>query len=336
VTRKGLRPPLFRAEEPEPSLLGRLAGWLGTLKGLATTALVWAFKEQPYLLFMAVLGFVRATGTTVQTGTTGLMFSFGRAVREIPPGFRPLIPFLQIVVKVPTRSRTMDLPAQRVTTVDGLVYYVDANVVYRVVDVRKAVVEIDDLERGMRQVLGLSVQEILRVTDRSALRVGDALDGALAASMETRLDPWGVQVERAGFMSLRPSPETMRIVQLDRRVAARRRALGSLAGEGLSCPVGLPLLGEAPRTVTRRELVLSRELLSRRRRRLRRAIESVRRKHPRVLRRAQRPLLRWLLRATDMRTTVGQAWARKALGTTRRTVAPRGPGDPRGRKQGED
>ena len=90
------------------------------------------------ILFATGAGLVRAMGVTIESGQTGLLFSFGRARRTLAPGFHPLIPFLQRVRRLPTRSRTLDMPAQRVVTLEGLVYHVDANLVYRVIDVRKA------------------------------------------------------------------------------------------------------------------------------------------------------------------------------------------------------
>ena len=72
----------------------------------------------------APIALARATATTVKTGTTGLFFSFGRATRVVEPGLCYMIPFLQVVRTMPTRARTLDLPAQRVVTHDGLVFLV--------------------------------------------------------------------------------------------------------------------------------------------------------------------------------------------------------------------
>ena len=95
-----------------------------------------------YLIAIVTATVVRAMGVTIKSGETALLFSFGRARKELQPGFHLLIPFLQVARKMPSRSRTLDLPSQRVVTNEGLVYHVDANLVYRIVDVHKAVVEI--------------------------------------------------------------------------------------------------------------------------------------------------------------------------------------------------
>ena len=200
-------------------------------------------QEMSYFTIAAVVAIVRAAGKTVQSGQTGLKFSFGRATRVLEPGFYPLIPFLQIVRIVATRDRTIDLPQQRVTTLDGLVYDVDANVVFRVVDVRKALIEIDDLDRGMYQVLGLGVQEVLRQRERGSMHVSTDLDQSLASTLAERLSPWGVEVQRAGFTSIKPTERTLRVTQLSASVRERLRSLGQLEAAGVSHRAALPMLG---------------------------------------------------------------------------------------------
>ena len=53
-------------------------------------------RELTFALFGVASAVVRALGVTVRTGSTGVLFSFGRARRELQPGFHLLIPFLQV------------------------------------------------------------------------------------------------------------------------------------------------------------------------------------------------------------------------------------------------
>ena len=216
----------------------RLWGWVKTW-------VVETVRENSYVVVMGLFALVRAMGVTVQSGTTGLRFSFGRAGGLCQPGFHFKVPFLQKIEVVPTRSRTIDLPAQKVATFDSLVYLVDVNLVYRIADVRKAIIEVDELGKAMLQMLGVSVQEVLRVRSRGDLRVSDELDRSLSAAMEGRLAAWGVVVEHAGFTSIRPSPKTLLLTQLDLTAQEKRRTLAKLEADGLSRARGLPMLGSA-------------------------------------------------------------------------------------------
>src|SRR5687767_4993025 len=77
-------------------------------------------KKHPAGAVVVALAIVRMFGTTVQTGTAGVLFSWGRAKKVLEPGFHPLIPIVQTVRHTPIRSVTLDLPRQRVATGDGL------------------------------------------------------------------------------------------------------------------------------------------------------------------------------------------------------------------------
>lgn len=234
--------------------------WLeGLLRGLGR----WLWEDHRSEFFyvgMALLwSLIRALGKTVESGQTGLKFSFGRASRVVEPGFHPLIPFLQVIRSVPTRSRTLDLPAQRVVTDEGLVWDVDANLVYRVVDVRRALVEVDDLRQGMLQMLALSVQELLRHRSRAELYASPELDLELSQRMAERLEPWGVAVESAGFPSLRPSEATLRVTQLAGLGRSRSQAMGRMRAAGVEAAAALGLSSSAPRIVSRTRLLQERQ-----------------------------------------------------------------------------
>jgi regulator of protease activity HflC (stomatin/prohibitin superfamily) len=214
-----------------------------------------AWKEHTREFLYAIAGSVwavmRLAGKTVESGHVGVKFSFGRAVRTCEPGFYPLIPVFQVIRIVPSRARTLDLPRQTLATDDGLVFEVDANLVYRVADASKALVEVRDYEAALGQLLSLSVHEVLASRDRSALRVSRELDLALARAMQERVDAWGIAIERAGFTSIRPLQQTTRITQLRSRLRTRARVLDTLVQDELPAGLSLGLIGSPTRMTSR-------------------------------------------------------------------------------------
>ncbi len=218
------------------------------------STLVEKMGDDLFVILAATIGaVVRAAGVQVQSGHKGLLFHFGRATKVLDHGFRPLIPYFQSVAIVPTRSRTMDLPSQRVVNQDGLVYFADANLVYHVEDVRRAVIEIDNLEEGMMQMLTLGVQEILRATNRHTIADTAALALALEQNLTIRLEPWGVCVDKAGFPTLSPSPKSLRSTQRDERVAERQARYQAFR-RNIPSPLASALVGTRrfPRSKTKR------------------------------------------------------------------------------------
>lgn len=210
-------------------------------------------------LFTALMllgwGAVERMGVVVRDGERGVKFSFGRAVGVVEPGFHPLIPMLQTVRAVPARARTLDLEAQRCATQDGHVFHVDANVVWQIHDVRRALLEVDDVQRGPRDALAVSVQQVIRsrvAAEVSVARGGGAgIDEVLRSALTARVDGWGVRVISAGFVTAVPSAQTLRITQLREVVAARLLSLRALERAGLPSATALTVLGTRARLRSR-------------------------------------------------------------------------------------
>jgi hypothetical protein len=218
--------------------------------------LSWAFlldriSRNPIATMLAVLAFVRLWGTTVQTGYAGVLFSFGRAKKVLEPGFHPLIPIIQDVRKLPIRSVTVELPPQRLTSADGLVYDVDATLVLRITDPIKATVEIDHLRAGCVTVLSLAVAEV--IASQTALQratKGD-LDAAITQRVQADLERWGVTVEQAGLNTIAPTRTTTRLSQQYQRLRERAVAYARLCEAGLPMATALTLLGATRQVVGR-------------------------------------------------------------------------------------
>jgi regulator of protease activity HflC (stomatin/prohibitin superfamily) len=214
-------------------------------------ALFWAWlKENPLDAFIAFLAFVGLLGVVIDSGHRGVLYQLGRVKRVLEPGFHPLIPWIQQVRKVHIRSHTLDAPRQRATSADGFVYDLDCNVVYKIDDPVRSLIEIAVLTHGVQTVVSVAAQELVRARTRDALRAREDLDAALVESLTARLATWGVRLERAGFTSLAPTPETLRLTQLAARVREREVVLGHLLAAGLRRRTAIALLGADRRLVS--------------------------------------------------------------------------------------
>ena len=207
-------------------------------------------KRQPLVVILAVVAIVRSFGTTVRSGQAGVLFSWGRACKVLEPGFHPLIPIVQQVRHTPIRSVTLDLPAQRVSTGDGLVYDVDASLIYRVDDPIKALTSVDDVGRAVTNLVPLVVAELMRGQSSATLAERSALDAGLTTRVQQALARWGLVVEQAGLKSIAPTRHTARLTQLGHRVRERARMLGEQLADGVPMGLAVALVsgGPAPRS----------------------------------------------------------------------------------------
>ena len=195
------------------------------------------------VLLVSLSAIARAMFRTIRSGHEGLRFTIGRASNRLGPGLHFFVPFLQTMRQLPSRARTLDLPAQRVITQEGLVFQADANMIYRVEDIKKALIEVDDLQKAMLQMLGLSVQEVLRGASRSHIRDTEQLNQELHKALQARLSLWGVHVEAAGFPSIAPGSQSIRITQLDKVTRERQTAMNALVAATGSSSLATALVG---------------------------------------------------------------------------------------------
>jgi regulator of protease activity HflC (stomatin/prohibitin superfamily) len=206
-------------------MLSTLIDYLLSLADWAWRVLLAYARRHPIAVALVILAIIRSFGTTVRSGQAGVLFFCGRARKVLQPGFHPLIPVFHAVRKLPVRSVTLNLPKQRLTAGDGLVYDVYANIVYRVEDPIKAVTLVDDRARGVANVVPLVVHELLHEKGRAELADREALNSELIERCRQRLACWGLAVEDVGLSSIAPSRRTIRLTQLRGRVMERRRLM---------------------------------------------------------------------------------------------------------------
>jgi hypothetical protein len=206
-------------------------------------------RRHPVTAWIFFIGFLRMWGITIQTGQTGVLFSWGRPRRLLEPGFHPLIPIFQTARVMPTRSVTLALPPQRVTSADGLVFDADATLVCRITDPIKATIEIDDLRAGCLTALSLACAEVIAHKTRADIAAKQGLDDELSRRVQADLDRWGVTVEQAGFNTIAPTRTTTRLSQQAKRLRERAGALKLLLAAGVPTGAALALLGTTKQVI---------------------------------------------------------------------------------------
>src|SRR5688572_15815243 len=161
-------------------------------------------------LFQAITGVF----VVVYDGQHALKFTLGRAGNVVGPGIHFKWPIIQKYKVEETKYTTLDLDPQVIQLRDDLVYEVDAKLVYQIVDLRKAMIEVDDLVAGLRNRIAMSVQRVIKGQDRQS--IGDV--GAMIQKVRSELRPveeqWGVAILEFGFSNLSPSPATLEVTQL--------------------------------------------------------------------------------------------------------------------------
>src|SRR5262245_9011053 len=145
------------------------------------------------------LGFVTGVFVVVYDGQHALKFTLGRAGPVVGPGVHWKWPIVQKFRVKETKHTTLDLEPQVIQLADDLVYEIDCKVMYQIVDLRKAMIEIDDLVMGLKNRVVLAIQSVVRRRDRRTIRESESLVREILAELLPVEDQWGVHVLQLGF-----------------------------------------------------------------------------------------------------------------------------------------
>jgi regulator of protease activity HflC (stomatin/prohibitin superfamily) len=184
-------------------------------------------------LLLELLQSITGVFVVVYDGQHGLKFTLGRARGVVGPGVHWKWPIIQRFQVEETKHTTLDLEPQVIQLADDLVYEVDAKVLYQIIDLRKAVIEIDELVTGLQNRVVLAIQRIMSAQTRDSVRDTDSIIAAIRRELEPVEDQWGVKILQLGFSNLSPSPATLEITQLDLLARERRELYGRLVEGGV-------------------------------------------------------------------------------------------------------
>jgi regulator of protease activity HflC (stomatin/prohibitin superfamily) len=185
-------------------------------------------------MLLELLEAVTGIFVVVYDGKHALKFTLGRAQGVVGPGVHFKLPVIQKFQVEETKHTTLDLEPQVIQLNDGLVYEVDAKLMYQIVDLRKAVVEIDDLVTGLQNRVVLAVQRIVGSCDRETILDTDTMVRRIRDELRPVEEQWGVRVLQFGFSNISPSPTTLEITQLDLLARERLLLYRGLVEEGLA------------------------------------------------------------------------------------------------------
>ena len=97
----------------------------------------------------------------VQEYERGVIFRLGRVVGAKGPGLFFIIPFIDRMVKVNLQTVTMNVPPQDVITRDNVSVKVNAVVYFRVMDPRRAIVEVESYHYATSQLAQTTLRSVL-------------------------------------------------------------------------------------------------------------------------------------------------------------------------------
>ncbi len=126
----------------------------------------------------------------------GVVFRLGRLRQtDYGPGLFLLIPIVDRMVRVSLRTIVHDVPSQDLITRDNVSIKVNAVVYFRVMNPRKAIVEVENYHFATSQLAQTTLRSVLgQVELDELLAAREKINHELQSILDAQTDPWGIKV----------------------------------------------------------------------------------------------------------------------------------------------
>ncbi|GAA1855188.1 slipin family protein [Brevibacterium marinum] len=163
----------------------------------------------------------------------GVVFRLGRVSSDAKsPGMTAIVPFVDRLEKVNLQIITMPIPAQEGITRDNVTVRVDAVIYFKVVDPRKAIVDVEDYQLAVGQVAQTSLRSIIGQSELDDLLTNrERLNQGLAIMIDNPAVDWGVHIDRVEIKDV-ALPESMKRSMSRQAEAERERRSRVIIADG--------------------------------------------------------------------------------------------------------
>ncbi len=210
------------------------AGVKALLYLVATALFIFALPVNPVLALVLYLAALYLISGLVIVGQyeRAVKFRLGKYIGILEPGVHFILPGIEKVVKVDTRISMVDIQPQEVITKDNVSVKVNGVVFFRVIDPKKAVLNIRDYvsataayaQTTLRDVIGgVELDELLEKREEVA--------GEIRKIVDEKTDEWGIDITDIKLQDIE-LPETMKRAMARQAEAERERRATIIKSEG--------------------------------------------------------------------------------------------------------
>jgi len=163
----------------------------------------------------------------------GVIFRLGRLLPEAKgPGIFLVFAPIDRIVRISLRQEAFEVPPQDIITRDNVTLKVNAVVFFRVIEPRKAVVEVYDYRYQTSQFAQTTLRSVLGEVELDELLAHrDALNARIQSILDQHTEPWGVKVVNVEVKQV-DLPESMLRAMAKQAEADREKRAKIIHAEG--------------------------------------------------------------------------------------------------------
>ena len=151
---------------------------------------------------------------------------FGEYRELLEPGVHLIPPFVSRTYAFDMRTQTIDVPSQSAITRDNSPVTADAVVYIKVMDAKKAFLEVDNYKNAVSNLAQTTLRAVIGDMELDdTLSQRELINDRINEELDEPTDEWGIRVEAVEVREVSPSQEVQRAMEQQTGAERRRRAM---------------------------------------------------------------------------------------------------------------
>ena len=151
---------------------------------------------------------------------------FGEFRKLLEPGINFIPPFVSRTYAFDMRTQTLDVPRQEAITRDNSPVTADAVVYIKVMDAKKAFLEVDDYKNAVSNLAQTTLRAVLGDMELDdTLNKRQEINAKIRKELDEPTDEWGIRVESVEVREVNPSKDVQQAMEQQTSAERRRRAM---------------------------------------------------------------------------------------------------------------
>jgi regulator of protease activity HflC (stomatin/prohibitin superfamily) len=151
---------------------------------------------------------------------------FGEYRGLLEPGVSFVPPFVSRTYTFDMRTQTMDVPRQEAITQDNSPVVADAVVYIKVMDARKAFLEVEDYKTAVSNLAQTTLRAVLGDMELDdTLNKRQEINARIRKELDEPTDEWGIRVESVEVREVNPSKDVQQAMEQQTSAERKRRAM---------------------------------------------------------------------------------------------------------------
>ena len=151
---------------------------------------------------------------------------FGEYRKLLEPGINLIPPFVSRTYPFDMRTQTLDVPRQEAITRDNSPVTADAVVYIKVMDAKKAFLEVDDYKNAVSNLAQTTLRAVIGDMELDdTLSQRELINDRINEELDEPTDEWGIRVESVEVREVNPSKDVQQAMEQQTSAERRRRAM---------------------------------------------------------------------------------------------------------------